>query len=196
VLSEDKLFATLDPTSRKAILPGGRTVILTDTVGFIRKLPHRLIDAFKATLEEALEADLLLHVVDFSCAEFEEQLSTTIKVLVELGAAEKEVITVYNKIDRGEEVMSRLRAKSLTPKCVFVSCKSGDGIADLLALVEQELNGKVEVASYKIPHHMYKLVAKLREQGCLLTELNDENGVQIEASPRGKLKSVLKDFVV
>jgi GTP-binding protein HflX len=196
VLSEDKLFATLDPTSRKAILPGGRTVILTDTVGFIRKLPHRLIDAFKATLEEALEADLLLHVVDFSCAEFEEQLSTTIKVLEELGAAEKEVITVYNKIDRGEEVMSRLRAKSLTPKCVFVSCKSGDGIADLLALVEQELNGKVEVASYKIPHHMYKLVAKLREQGCLLTELNDENGVQIEASPRGKLKSVLKDFVV
>ncbi|MBT3666806.1 MAG: GTPase HflX [Opitutae bacterium] len=196
VLSENKLFATLDPTSRKAILPGGRTVILTDTVGFIRKLPHRLIDAFKATLEEALVADLLLHVVDFSCPEFEEQLNTTIKVLEELGAAEKEVITVYNKIDQGEQVMSRLRAKSLTSKCVFISCKSGDGMPDLLKLVEQELNGKVEIASYKIPHNRYELVAKLREQGCVLSELNDDTGVEIKASPRGKLKSVLRDFVV
>lgn len=195
VLSENKLFATLDPTSRKANLPGGRTIILTDTVGFIRKLPHRLIDAFKATLEEALVADLLLHVVDFSCPEFEAHLNTTIEVLNELGAADKEVITVYNKIDQGELVMSRLRAQSLTPQCVFVSCKTGEGMTELLSLVEQELNRSHETCRYKIPHHRYELVAKLREQGCVSSELTDESGIVIEASPRGKLKSLLKDYI-
>ena len=195
VLSENKLFATLDPTSRKANLPGGRTVILTDTVGFIRKLPHRLIDAFKATLEEALVADLLLHVVDFSCPEFEAHLNTTIEVLNELGSADKEVITVYNKIDQGELVMSRLRAQSLTPQCVFVSCKTGEGMTELLSLVEQELNRSYETCRYKIPHHRYELVAKLREQGCVSSELTDESGIVIEASPRGKLKSLLKDYI-
>ena len=195
VLSENKLFATLDPTSRKANLPGGRTIILTDTVGFIRKLPHRLIDAFKATLEEALVADLLLHVVDFSCPEFEAHLNTTIEVLNELSAADKEVITVYNKIDQGELVMSRLRAQSLTPQCVFVSCKTGEGMTELLSLVEQELNRSYETCRYKIPHHRYELVAKLREQGCVSSELTDESGIVIEASPRGKLKSLLKDYI-
>jgi GTP-binding protein HflX len=195
VFSENKLFATLDPTSRKANLPGGRTIILTDTVGFIRKLPHRLIDAFKATLEEALVADLLLHVVDFSCPEFEAHLNTTIEVLNELGSADKEVITVYNKIDQGELVMSRLRAQSLTPQCVFVSCKTGEGMTELLSLVEQELNRSYETCRYKIPHHRYELVAKLREQGCVSSELTDESGIVIEASPRGKLKSLLKDYI-
>ena len=196
VFSENKLFATLDPTSRKANLPGGRTIILTDTVGFIRKLPHRLIDAFKATLEEALVADLLLHVVDFSCPEFETHLNTTIEVLNELGAADKEVITVYNKIDQGELVMSRLRAQSLTPQCVFVSCKTGEGMTELLSLVEQELNRRHETWRYKIPHHRYELVAKLREQGCVSSELTDESGIVIEASPSGKLKSLLKDYII
>jgi GTP-binding protein HflX len=196
VLSENKLFATLDPTSRKASLPGGRTIILTDTVGFIRKLPHRLIDAFKATLEEALVADLLLHVVDFSCPEFEAQLNTTIEVLNELGASDKEVITVYNKIDQGEQVMSRLRAQTLTPQCVFVSCKTGEGMPELLCLVEQELSRRIETGCFKIPHHRYELVAKLREQGCVSSENTDESGVEIVASPRGKLKSLLKEFVI
>ena len=195
VLSENKLFATLDPTSRKASLPGGRTIILTDTVGFIRKLPHRLIDAFKATLEEALVADLLLHVVDFSCPEFEAQLNTTIEVLSELGASDKEVITVYNKIDQGEQVMSRLRAQSLTPQCVFVSCKTGEGMSELLCLVEQELSKRIETGCYKIPHHRYELVAKLREQGCVSSEITDESGMEIVASPRGKLKSLLIDYI-
>ena len=107
VLSEDKLFATLDPTSRRAKLPGGRTVILTDTVGFIRKLPHRLIDAFKATLEEALVADILLHVVDFSSPEYRDHLLATQEVLNELGAADKDTIIVYNKIDNGVDESSQ-----------------------------------------------------------------------------------------
>ena len=138
VLSEDKLFATLDPTSRKAKLPGGRTVILTDTVGFIRKLPHRLIDAFKATLEEALVADILLHVVDFSSPEYRDHLLATQEVLNELGAAEKDTIIVYNKIDNGVEESSRLQVRAQDQLHVFTSCKTNEGIDELLEMIEAE----------------------------------------------------------
>ena len=110
-ISEDKLFATLDPTSRRLKLPSGRIVVLTDTVGFIRKLPHRLVDSFKATLEEALVADLILHLVDLSNPEYEAQMETTAKVLAELGAADKELLTVYNKIDQLENGLEKLKAK-------------------------------------------------------------------------------------
>jgi len=195
VLSANKLFATLDPTSRKVKLPGGRTIILTDTVGFIRKLPHRLIDAFKATLEEAIVADLLLHIVDFSCPEFEEHLNTTRDVLEELGASDKEILTVYNKIDQGDGVMTQLKAQSLTSDCVFLSCKTGQGVGALLEIVEERLSQSVESMKYLIPHNRYDLVAKLREQGCILSETSDENGLEIEASPRGKMKNLLRDYL-
>jgi len=135
-------------------------------------------------------------VVDFSCPEFESQLNTTIEVLNELGASEKEMITVYNKIDQGEQVMSKLRARTLTPKCTFISCKTGDGIDELMSLVRKELNQKVEINDYHIPHEKYELVAKLREQGCIISALTCENGSEIKASPRGKLKSILKNYVV
>ena len=188
VLSVDKLFATLDPTSRKVKLPGGRTIVLTDTVGFIRKLPHRLIDAFKATLEEALVANLLLHVIDFSCSEFEEHLNTTNEVLEELGA-------VYNKIDQGDQVMTRLKAKSLTPDCIFVSCKTGEGIKELLQIIEERLNNALVSSKYSIPHQRYDLVAKLREQGCITTEEVTDYGIDLEAAPRGKLVSQIEEFL-
>ena len=195
VLSVDKLFATLDPTSRKVKLPGGRTIILTDTVGFIRKLPHRLIDAFKATLEEALVANLLLHVIDFSCSEFEEHLNTTNEVLEELGAEDKEILTVYNKIDQGDQVMTRLKAKALTPDCIFVSCKTGEGIQELLQIIEERLNKSVVSTKYSIPHQRYDLVAKLREQGCICTEEITDCSTNVEATPRGKLVSLLEGFL-
>lgn len=196
VLSVDKLFATLDPTSRKVKLPQGRTIILTDTVGFIRKLPHRLIDAFKATLEEALVANLLLHVVDFSCSEFEDHLNTTEDVLKELGAEDKEILTVYNKVDQGDHVMTKVKARLLTPDCVFVSCKTGEGIKELLKIIEKKLNRSVETTQYLIPHHRYDLIAKLRDQGCICTEEIGEVGFQIEATPRGKLASLLIEFIL
>ena len=119
VLAEDKLFATLDPTSRKHALPSGRMVILTDTVGFIRKLPHRLVDAFRATLEETVVADLLLHVVDLSNPDFENQMTTTAEVLAELGADQKRMITVYNKIDLVETEMEEIRARVLDQDAIF-----------------------------------------------------------------------------
>ena len=195
VLAEDKLFATLDPTSRKVKLPGGRTIVVTDTVGFIRKLPHRLIDAFKATLEEALVADLLLHVVDFSCPEFEEHLETTSHVLKELGASSKEIITVYNKIDHGDQIMTRLKAQLITPDCHFISCKSGEGINQLLSTLEDKLNQEFEIECYSIPHQRHDLISKLREQGCICSEEIDGNGYRIMASPRGKLANLIKEFL-
>ena len=194
VLSEDKLFATLDPTSRKAKLPGGRTVILTDTVGFIRKLPHRLIDAFKATLEEAIVSDILLHVVDFSCSEYEEHLITTQTVLAELGASDKDTIIVYNKIDNGFDSVNSLKVKSQSQQSVFISCKTGEGIDELLRLVEWKLNQSFNLVNYLVPHERYDIISKMREQGCILSEKISDNGVEITATPRGQLEKILTEF--
>jgi GTP-binding protein HflX len=196
VLSEDKLFATLDPTSRKTKLPGGRTVILTDTVGFIRKLPHRLIDAFKATLEEALVADILLHVVDFSSSEYRDHLLATQEVLDELGAADKDTIIVYNKIDNGVEESSRLQVRAQDQQHVFTSCKTNEGIDELLEMIEAKLNKSMAILEYLIPHHRYDLVAKLRNQGSICTEEIIDFGVKITASPRGGLEELLSEFKV
>jgi len=196
VLSEDKLFATLDPTSRKAKLPGGRTVILTDTVGFIRKLPHRLIDAFKATLEEAVVADILLHVVDFSSSEYKDHLLATQEVLDELGAAEKDTIIVYNKIDNGVEESSRLQVRAQNQQHVFTSCKTNEGIDELLEMIEAKLNKSMSILEYLIPHHRYDLISKLRNQGSICAEEIVDTGVKITASPRGGLEGLLLEFKV
>ncbi len=162
VLSEDKLFATLDPTSRKVRLPSGRTVVLTDTVGFIRKLPHRLVDAFKATLEEALVADLLLHIVDLSNPEFAKQMETTVEVLKELGGADKEILTVYNKVDRVDDPVTKANAKILVGECSFLSAKTGFGIESLLELIENKLDEGEVARDYLIQHELYSMVSKLR----------------------------------
>ena len=194
VLAEDKLFATLDPTSRRIRLASGRTIILTDTVGFIRKLPHRLIDAFKATLEEAVESDLLLHVVDFSCSEFEEHLETTKSVLSELGAGNKETIIVFNKIDNGDDLLSRLKARAKEQDSVFISCKTGEGIDELLLTIEKKINQKIAVGKFKIPHSRYEIISKLKEQGSLISEVVFDEYTEITASPRGPLKKVLFEY--
>lgn len=195
VLSEDKLFATLDPTSRKVRLPGGRTVVLTDTVGFIRKLPHRLVDAFKATLEEALVADLLLHVVDLSNPEFAKQMETTVEVLRELGGADKEILTVYNKVDQADDPLSKIKAQNLVCESSFISAKTGQGIEGLLELIEKKLDEGEDALDYLIPHDQYSLVSKLREQGSLLSEEVVEGGVVVKATPRGNLAYQIKGFL-
>ena len=195
VLSEDKLFATLDPTSRKVRLPSGRTVVLTDTVGFIRKLPHRLVDAFKATLEEALVADLLLHVVDLSNPEMEKQMETTVEVLKELGGGDKEILTVYNKVDQAPDPLTKIKARNLVPECSFISAKTSQGIEGLLELIEKKLDEGEDVHDYLIPHDQYSLVSKLREQGSLLSEEVVEGGVVVKAAPRGNLAYQIKEFL-
>ena len=127
VLAEDQLFATLDPTTRKLRLPSNQNVLLSDTVGFIRKLPHNLVEAFKATLEEVVTADLLIHVVDLSHQHVDEQMKAVHTVLAEIGAADKPMLTVFNKIDRvnhGELVEHRLAAH---PHSVAVSALRNEG---------------------------------------------------------------------
>ena len=135
VLAEDKLFATLDPTSRALKLPNGVSVMLTDTVGLVRRLPHQLVDAFKSTLEEALWADVILNVCDASSDECAEHIDVTFKLLEELGALDKPIITVLNKCDKADlsEIVNYENS-------VKISALTGEGIDVLLALTEKELS--------------------------------------------------------
>ena len=197
VLSEDKLFATLDPTSRQARLPNGIKIIFTDTVGFIRKLPHRLVDAFRATLEETLVANLLLHVVDLSNPQFEEHMETTLAVLNELGAEDKEILTVFNKIDLLKS--NDLENLKLSQNCkgvdnVFVSCETGEGIPELLLVIERKLGLTKKERSFLIPHDQYQLVVKTRKEGSLVNEYAEVDGVRLTAYPSNLLYEELKNF--
>ena len=199
VLSEDKLFATLDPTSRQAQLPTGKKIIFTDTVGFIRKLPHRLVDAFRATLEETLVANLLLHVVDLSNPQFEEHMQTTLSVLNELGAEDKEILTVFNKIDLLES--DNLENLKLSQNCnegdlVFVSCESGEGLSELLQLIEGKLGLTKKERTFLIPHDQYQLVVKTRKEGSLANEKAEDRGVRITSYPSNRLLEELREFEV
>ena len=199
VLSEDKLFATLDPTSRQAQLPTGKKIIFTDTVGFIRKLPHRLVDAFRATLEETLVANLLLHIVDLSNPQFEEHMQTTLSVLNELGAEDKEILTVFNKIDLLES--DNLENLKLSQNCnerdlVFVSCESGEGLLELLQLIEGKLGLTKKERTFLIPHDQYQLVVKTRKEGSLANEKAEDRGVRITSYPSNRLLEELREFEV
>ena len=140
VLTQDKLFATLDPTVRKLYLSEGKNVLLTDTVGFIQKLPHQLIAAFSATLEEVTEADLLLHVVDISHPYFEGQIQAVFRVLAELKAQAKPVLTVFNKIDRSEKKVAEELFEKYHP-AVAVSALYGRGLDELKAEISKSLFG-------------------------------------------------------
>lgn len=195
VLSEDKLFATLDPTSRQAKLPTGRKIIFTDTVGFIRKLPHRLVDAFRATLEETLVANLLLHIVDLSNPQFEEHMQTTLAVLNELGAEEKEILTVFNKIDLLEaEELEYLKLSQNQEEVVFLSCESGEGISELLNVIEGKLGLKKKERTFIVPHEQYHLVVKTRKEGSLAKEEAEDCGIRITAYPSKRLYEELRKF--
>ena len=193
-LSADKLFATLDPTSRRLKLPNGRMVVLTDTVGFIRKLPHRLVDSFKATLEEALVADLVLHLVDFSNPQYEAQMSTTDDVLRELGASEKELITVFNKMDLVENDLEKFKAKKLTGRSVFISANTGEGIDLLLAELEHFFTSSAKPENFTLPYNRYDLVARLKSQGGLIFEETTEEGYFVKGNPRGDLSSAFEKY--
>lgn len=152
ILAEDKLFATLDPTTRKYELPGGESVLLTDTVGFIRKLPHHLIKAFKSTLDEAVYADALMIVLDISDPESEAQLQVTEALLEELGAAGKPILYVFNKCDRGAAFAATVGSPAAHPYTVSISAKTGQGIDLLVEKMQALLHaGKREIV-FEIPN--------------------------------------------
>ena len=166
--AEDKLFATLDPTTRRLRLPTNQNVLLSDTVGFIRKLPHDLVDAFKATLEEVIEADLLLHIVDISSPQAEEQIEAVNVVLDELGVADKPMLMVFNKIDR---VTAPGLAKRLTeqyPNSIVVSAKTGEGFEAFTAELGKQLRPVREMLELSIPHSQSDVIAQLHEVGQVL----------------------------
>ncbi len=191
ILAEDKLFATLDPTTRNLSLPGGQQILLTDTVGFIRKLPHHLIEAFKSTLEEAKYSDIILHVVDCSNPQMDMQMYVVYETLRELGVCDKVMVTVFNKIDAAESDVI-LRDVSSDHQ-VRISAKIGEGLDELINLLETILrNQKV----YLEKVYSYKEAGKIqliRKYGQLLKEEYQEDGILVNAYVPSELFASLAD---
>lgn len=176
----DQLFATLDPTMRKIELPGGAAVILTDTVGFIRDLPHQLIEAFRATLEETREADLLLHVIDIADPQWRERVFAVQQVLTEIGATDLPVIQVFNKIDLQEGWEPKFDQQDNGSK-VWVSAHTGAGLDLLREAIAQQLFGTIIVEEVYIPADKARLRAKLYQMAAVLKEtVSDEGGWYIK----------------
>lgn len=175
VLAEDKLFATLDPTSRAIELPDGRSLLLVDTVGLIRRLPHHLVEAFKSTLEESACADIIIHVYDVSDPEAAEKADVTLKTLADLGAAEIPVVTVLNKCDLLTENIPE------DDSTVKISAKKAQGIDRLLKVVAANLPETAKRMKLLLPYDKAGFTAKLRENGKVFTEEYTETGVLVDA---------------
>ena len=168
VLAKDILFATLDPTTRRLKLPTNQNVLLTDTVGFIRKLPHGLVEAFKATLEEVVQADLLLHVVDVSHPLADEQIAAVNTVLNEIGAGDKPTMMVFNKVDQLNGGGSLTRLHELYPNSVAISAKTGKGVEELLSEISTQIRPERELLELRIPHEQSAAIARLHKVGQVL----------------------------
>ena len=179
VLAEDKLFATLDPTTRRVELPGGGVALFTDTVGFIQKLPTQLVVAFRATLEEVVEADLLLHVMDVAHPQVMRQAEAVSQTLEEIGAGGKVVVTALNKIDRlpAPDAVSPLMGKFPNP--VAISALTGEGLESLLARVEEVLEVQMAWLNVHIPYELGELVDLFHRRGLIEQEEHTETGTRI-----------------
>lgn len=175
VLAEDKLFATLDLTSRGVVLPDGRTILLIDTVGLIRRLPHNLVEAFKSTLEEAASADIILHVCDISDEEAAEKAKTTQQLLNELGCGSIPVINVLNKCDLTENNIPQ------TKDTVKICAKNGEGFDRLLKAISENLPESTKRIKLVIPYNKAGLTAKIREGGKIFSEEYTETGIIVDA---------------
>ncbi len=193
VLSQDKLFATLDPTTRAYTLPGGRIVTLTDTVGFIQKLPHGLVEAFKSTLSEVLGADLILKVIDVSDEDRQRHEEAVDRVLDEIGAGERPSLTVYNKIDLlDSEEVGLLRARM--PRAVFFSARTGDGLDLLLGRLSAEAAANDRLISADVPYREGGLLKLVHEQGQLISEEYLADRVRIVAKVPARIAGRLERF--
>lgn len=178
VLAQDKLFATLDPTSRALKLPEGNTVMLIDTVGLIRRLPHHLVEAFKSTLEEAAQSDVILNVCDASNEEAQVHMNVTRDLLYELGCGDTPVITVLNKCDLLPE---EINIPSISENTVKISAKYGTGIDKLLTTIEANLPVKMKRANFLIPFEKGGLSAEIRKRGTIYSEEYVAEGVKTDA---------------
>ena len=195
VLAEDKLFATLDPTTRRFKLPSGRAILLTDTVGFVRRLPHQLVEAFKATLEEAVQADFLIHVVDLSSPERVKHAQTTLNVLMDIGAGDRPIITVLNKADLADEA-TRAEALAAHPGAIVISTLTGEGLPRLLQTLDDCASENDHKLNLFIPHSEYNQLSKLYASASILSAKADETGMRIVAIVPERLQSSFRPWVV
>jgi GTP-binding protein HflX len=195
VFVEDKLFATLDPTTRQLALPDGRKLLLTDTVGFIRRLPHKLVEAFEATLEETVRADFLIHVLDVTNPNVDKHHAATMEVLAEIGADTDKIITVYNKIDAADaEVAAGLRARH--PEAVFLSARTGEGVPALVEHLMECTRTAEYPAELMIPHSHYALVSRLHAAGAVIEEKATDDGVWIRGRVPFSQREHYEPFVI
>lgn len=195
ILAEDKLFATLDPTTRRCRLPSGQTLLLTDTVGFIRRLPHRLVEAFKATLEEAVVSDVLIHVLDASSPDVLAHFETTQAVLAELHSSEKEMIVVLNKIDASEDRVQLAAMENAFEGACLISVKTGEGLEALLHRCEAAIANFSQPLELLVPYPDYELVSRLHEAGAVVETRSDEAGVWISGNIPHRLIDAVSPFI-
>jgi GTP-binding protein HflX len=188
----DQLFATLDPTTRRVRLPAGTEVLFTDTVGFIKKLPHHLIAAFRATLEGIEEADLLIHVVDITHPQVEAQIAAVHSILGELGIADRPALQVWNKIDAVPHWMTR----SFVPGALRVSALKATGIPELLGAVEDVLRKSLVPMDLVIPYTEGSLRSKIFSQGSVQWFQEGDGGTRMQAFVPPALEKTLEPFTV
>ena len=194
VLVENRLFATLDPTTRRISLPGGEPVLLSDTVGFVRRLPHGLIESFKSTLEVAVTSDLLIHVVDASAFDPNGQIFAVREILAEIGAANVPELLVINKSDLDPDSAKRLVYDN--QGSVAISATTGEGINDLLLAIGDRMRALTTVFELLIPYDRGDIVATVHREGEVVSTTNDESGMRIRARLADASAGRLSEFVV
>lgn len=195
VLVEDKLFATLDTTTRKFSLPNKQEILLIDTVGFIRKIPHTVIAAFKSTLEEAIHTDVLLHLIDASSPSALEQAEATNEVLTELGASDQPMITVLNKIDQCDDQKRLQKLRVTYPHTVPISALEEKGFPQLMEAMTKAIERLRKVVKLKIPQSHYALVSELMKEGRVITVEYEENDVLMEVEIPSRLEHKVAQFI-
>jgi GTP-binding protein HflX len=196
VYAADQLFATLDPTTRQFVLPNKQKLLLTDTVGFLKQLPHHLIESFKATLEEVAEADLLIHVVDLSHPLYEQQMAAVQTVLEELNAWGKQMIVVFNKIDRVTNPALIELALHKHPDSVAISAVTGEGMAEFFGEIERQVKSWRLRVRLVMPNHLTALMAELHRVGRVLDVSYQGNMVALTAHVPPQLQGKVKPYVV
>ena len=195
VLVEDQLFSTLDPTVRRLVLPGGAVVLCSDTVGFVRRLPHELVEAFRSTLEEVAHADLLLHVVDAGASDSVERIAAVETVLASIGADDLPVLLVWNKVDRADpETVAELCAAF--PGSVAVSGATGAGIPALLAAIGDRLRELARVVELVVPYDRGDVLAALHRDAEVLVEVHDEDATRVRARVPSAVLGRFGEFTV
>lgn len=180
VLEEDQLFATLDPTTRSLELPDGKEVFMTDTVGFIHKLPHHLVEAFQSTLEEVAFADIIIHVVDGSNPSFQKHINVVYETLEQLNTSHIPVVTVFNKMDKEIESLAVLKDDRAFKTC-YVSAKDKTGLDELKLVLEEKLREGLQLIKVRIPYDKGQIVQNIRTYGQLLEERFEADGIYVEA---------------